>query len=668
MSSAMTVEETTSHFETPLGAEEVYLRLLDELQPAPVEFNIGAGRIFYGIQQHLPDFDGMNAEKAILTNAIADAVYPLAAYLYAQAVSLKLFMLNGTSAVDWSQHKAFASCTIFDLDRHSRIHYALTPDDPDITKKISAHHGLAVICEPLSYNYHRMKDDRRRFAKVKQNIWEWTERKVSEWYEQKKPLATINPDLQTRTPTQSLKESLTPVIEAVVAAIITALPAALVTDSLKEKIALAVKKPMQPTTAPVAPQQVPLPPAVPSQATPVSLTIAQAPAAQQVRTVPQAVPQPQTTPAIPMAVAAAAMPAATKPASTISAQPVLPEQTPPLAKASFAAQPISLAAHPAAPTSQPAAESALVKQGFASTHTAAQAPVAPMPVADAVDIKPAAPPVAPAQRFSVAQGFHSTENITEQQRPAESRPVSAQPEPAASNQQPQQQPRQERATEQTVEQQPEAKPAQADNKEASANQPEPQKEPQAKARKTTEPEPAQPSRPTQRPAQPTEQRAAPTQPQAASAEAQQRGTPEAPETTPTASPRTINTAPEPTPAEQTPTLKTTANPVPAVDAVAPPAEQPRHSVTPQPSHLHSEQEYDLLRVQPQHHVYAGLSPEHVQRAQPIAQTLTPQPEATTKPAPQPKLKTWFMPRPKANFPTPTPTPTGFGGVFGWWKK
>lgn len=152
-------ETSFTVFDRPLGGALTYLKALVEKNPGVVEFRTGASHIFFDLVNHLPSIPNCERQKRELCHLIAELVYPLAANLSAQAVALTL-TISGTSLTPPGVVKAMATYLALDANCGSVRHCFMSPEQrvPAATLTIPA--GMSVLCEPLNYHYHQLKDDR----------------------------------------------------------------------------------------------------------------------------------------------------------------------------------------------------------------------------------------------------------------------------------------------------------------------------------------------------------------------------------------------------------------------------------------------------------------------------------------------------------------------------
>ncbi|MER2520839.1 MAG: hypothetical protein ABTQ34_09190 [Bdellovibrionales bacterium] len=197
--------------ENQLGEEIEYLRLAIRISPTPISFRTGTGHIYYELMERMPRIAGQDAARAKLCRQITEAVYPLAARLLAQAVEITLSFSPNIQTFPTSP-PTMVTATGFDIGRMKIIHTFVPPQRrrwASITRPSNPiASGLLVICRPLRYRYHALKDTRKRWKHIKSNIFrDWSRRALErheeemkelrgEW--QKKPL--LNPALWQSAP------------------------------------------------------------------------------------------------------------------------------------------------------------------------------------------------------------------------------------------------------------------------------------------------------------------------------------------------------------------------------------------------------------------------------------------------------------------------------------
>lgn len=160
-----------------------YVQMLARAAPGFIEFRTGAGRVFRDLMVHWPTLDGWEDEAHEICERIADAVYPLAGALFAQAVEIKIVLspapLPGPETVG-----ALCTYVVFDADSGHERRFFLSPHlTMPAPSALAIGGGIAVLCKPLHYRYHTLKDDRRKYGHPRIGIFELPQRLINEMYE-----------------------------------------------------------------------------------------------------------------------------------------------------------------------------------------------------------------------------------------------------------------------------------------------------------------------------------------------------------------------------------------------------------------------------------------------------------------------------------------------------
>jgi hypothetical protein len=137
-----------------------YLAELVKQHPSTIQFKTGAGHIYYDLLAHWPVIPGWENEAKELCDHLADMAYPLAARLYAQAVSI-MVRIGSTPIVLPPTPATMAVYVTFDISRGVARCLFLSPHQttpPSEEMAISS--GVAMLCEPLHYHYHQLHEDR----------------------------------------------------------------------------------------------------------------------------------------------------------------------------------------------------------------------------------------------------------------------------------------------------------------------------------------------------------------------------------------------------------------------------------------------------------------------------------------------------------------------------
>ncbi len=163
--------------ETRLGDDAAsYVSLLTRRAAGTIIFRTGAGRIFRDLLIHWPMLEGQEAEAQRLCNRIADAVYPLVASLYAQAVEI-VVTISPQPIPPPARVEAMESYVVFDSsDGFERLFFLSPEQDLPSIDLMTAKEGIVVSGRPLNYRYHTIKDDRRPYRGVHTGMFEIPER------------------------------------------------------------------------------------------------------------------------------------------------------------------------------------------------------------------------------------------------------------------------------------------------------------------------------------------------------------------------------------------------------------------------------------------------------------------------------------------------------------
>lgn len=150
-------EEFALH-KQPLGSGGDYLKALTTHYAGTLRFKTGSGHIFYDLVNSLPDLPSFDEDKIKLCRTIADIVYPLAARLYAQAVSIEISIASTNIAPPETIEDA-AIYAAFDTPSQTISHCFLSPHHEIIAPAaLSITSGMSILCEPFNYHYHQLKD------------------------------------------------------------------------------------------------------------------------------------------------------------------------------------------------------------------------------------------------------------------------------------------------------------------------------------------------------------------------------------------------------------------------------------------------------------------------------------------------------------------------------
>ena len=180
---APVTEEVFAPRELPLvGDLYSYLAVLAQRAPGKIAFRTGAGRIFRDLLIHWPTLDDWEDEAQELCQRITDAVYPLTGALYAQAIEMAI-TISPTPILPPTHIDALSTYVLFDVQDKFERHYFLSPEKPlPPADALSVTKGIAILCRPLNYRYHTIKDDRGRTGHPHAGIFELSERLINELY------------------------------------------------------------------------------------------------------------------------------------------------------------------------------------------------------------------------------------------------------------------------------------------------------------------------------------------------------------------------------------------------------------------------------------------------------------------------------------------------------
>jgi hypothetical protein len=165
----------------PLGDDmSSYIAVLAQRASGTISFRTGAGRIFRDLLVHWPTLHDWESEAQELCQRIADAVFPLVGALYAQAVEL-------TATISWTPIEppqrvdALSTYIVFDAKKTIERQCYLSPQHalPE-AEMLAADRGVVVLCRPLHYRYHTIKDDRRRIGHPRAGLFEISQRLINE--------------------------------------------------------------------------------------------------------------------------------------------------------------------------------------------------------------------------------------------------------------------------------------------------------------------------------------------------------------------------------------------------------------------------------------------------------------------------------------------------------
>ncbi|MDE1901459.1 MAG: hypothetical protein KGI37_07440 [Alphaproteobacteria bacterium] len=168
----------------PMGRRlEAYVTALTRRAAGEIHFRTGAGRILRDLMLHWPVLPGYEDDALELCERISEAVYPLAAALYAQAVDIAV-TISAQPLIPPAAIPAMATYLVFDSTSGIMRQCSLSPRQPPPDgRALGAAQGIAVMCKPLNYRYHTIKDDRKRSGHPHAGIFELSQRLINELYE-----------------------------------------------------------------------------------------------------------------------------------------------------------------------------------------------------------------------------------------------------------------------------------------------------------------------------------------------------------------------------------------------------------------------------------------------------------------------------------------------------
>lgn len=177
-------EEIFTPQEIPLGGGiSSYISFLTQSAPSTISFRTGAGRIFRDLLIHWPTIDTWENEAQELCQRITDAVYPLTGVLFAQAVDITV-TISPTPIEAPARIDAMSTYVVFDVEKNLERLFFLSPKhDLPQTEIMETSKGIVVLCRPLHYLYHTIKDDRQDLRHPLIGIFEMPERMIAALYE-----------------------------------------------------------------------------------------------------------------------------------------------------------------------------------------------------------------------------------------------------------------------------------------------------------------------------------------------------------------------------------------------------------------------------------------------------------------------------------------------------
>ena len=156
-----------------------YVLELTRRAPGTILFRTGAGRILRDLLIHWPTLDDWENEAQEICEKITEAVYPLASALFAQAVEMTI-VISPSLIPQPTSINAMATYIAFDAVNKIERHSFLSPHNAlQVDHFLRVAKGIAVICRPINYRYHTLKDDRQRKGHPRAGIFEWPERLIN---------------------------------------------------------------------------------------------------------------------------------------------------------------------------------------------------------------------------------------------------------------------------------------------------------------------------------------------------------------------------------------------------------------------------------------------------------------------------------------------------------
>ena len=142
-----------------VGEGQGYLQTLVKQYAGTCSFRTGAGHIFFDLVNTLPEIPQHGVEKLRFCRLVADIIYPLAARLFAQSVSLHIVVDPEKNVAPETVSDLVVFAT-FDADHDVVTHFFLSPHhDSAAIHEASTGAGVSVLCEPSNYHYHQLNDD-----------------------------------------------------------------------------------------------------------------------------------------------------------------------------------------------------------------------------------------------------------------------------------------------------------------------------------------------------------------------------------------------------------------------------------------------------------------------------------------------------------------------------
>ena len=170
--------------EFPLGEKlSAYVTALTQSASGTLVFRTGSGRILRDLLLHWPTLDDWEAEAQELCERVVDAIYPLAGSTFARGVEVTA-MISSTRIDPPDRVDSMSTYVVFDPENHIERHCFLSPRHAlPPASALSTPQGIVILCRPLFYRYHTMKDDRKKVGHPRVGIFELSQRQINELYE-----------------------------------------------------------------------------------------------------------------------------------------------------------------------------------------------------------------------------------------------------------------------------------------------------------------------------------------------------------------------------------------------------------------------------------------------------------------------------------------------------
>jgi len=160
-----------------------YITTLTQSASGTFVFRTGAGRILCDLLLHWPTLDKWEPEAQELCQRITDAVYPLVSATFARGVEITATIAS-TPIHPPDRVDAMSTYVLFNPASHIERQCFLSPRHALPSAQImSVPQGVVILCRPLHYRYHTIKDDRKRIGHPHTGIFELCQRLINELYE-----------------------------------------------------------------------------------------------------------------------------------------------------------------------------------------------------------------------------------------------------------------------------------------------------------------------------------------------------------------------------------------------------------------------------------------------------------------------------------------------------